>query len=87
MLRAIGDNSGQLLALIAVNLAFGFFFPSISWQGHLGGLLAGMAVTGVYARTRYKSALTQKIQVLVVPLVIVALIAAGVIFRLGPMFS
>jgi membrane associated rhomboid family serine protease len=87
MLRTIGDNSGQLLALIAVNLAFGFFFPSISWQGHLGGLLAGMAVTAVYARTRYKSALTQKIQVLGVLLVIVALIVAGVIFRLGPMFS
>ena len=87
MLRTIGDNSGQLLALIAVNLAFGFFFPSISWQGHLGGLLAGMAVTAVYARTRYKSALTQKIQVLCVLIVIVALIVAGVIFRLGPMFS
>jgi membrane associated rhomboid family serine protease len=87
MLRTIGDNSGQLLALIAVNLAFGFFLPGISWQGHLGGLLAGMAVTAVYARTRYKSALTQKIQVLGVLIVIIALIVAGVIFRLGPMFS
>jgi membrane associated rhomboid family serine protease len=87
MLRAIGDNSGQLLALIAVNLAFGFFFPSISWQGHLGGLLAGMAVTLVYAKTRYKSALTQKIQVLGVLVLIIAFIVAGVIFRLGPMFS
>jgi hypothetical protein len=53
----------------------------------LGGLLAGMAVTAVYARTRYMSALTQKIQVLGVLLLIIALIAAGVIFRLGPMFS
>jgi membrane associated rhomboid family serine protease len=87
MLRTIGDNSGQLLALIAVNLAFGFFFPNISWQGHLGGLLAGMAVTAVYARTRYKSALSQKIQVLGVLGLIVALIAVGVVVRLGPMFS
>jgi hypothetical protein len=87
MLRTIGDNSGQLLALIAVNLAFGFFLAGISWQGHLGGLLAGMAVTLVYARTRYKSALTQKIQVLGVIIVIIGLIVAGVIFRLGPMFS
>jgi membrane associated rhomboid family serine protease len=86
MLRAIGDNSGQLLALIAVNLAFGFFFPNISWQGHLGGLLAGMAVTAVYARNRYKSPLTQKIQVLGVLVLIIALIAAGVLFRLAPMF-
>jgi len=82
MLRAIGDNSGLLVGLIAVNLAFGFLVPGISWQGHLGGLLAGMAVTAVYARTRYKSGLSQKIQVLsVIGLVGVATVA-GVIFRL-----
>jgi membrane associated rhomboid family serine protease len=82
MLRAIGDNSGLLVGLIAVNLAFGFIVPGISWQGHLGGLLAGMAVTGVYARTRYKSGLAQKIQVLGVVGLIVSITVAGVIFRL-----
>ena len=82
MLRAIGDNSGLLVGLIAVNLAFGFIVPGISWQGHLGGLLAGMAVTGVYARTRYKSGLAQKIQLLVVIGLIVLITVAGVIFRL-----
>jgi hypothetical protein len=82
MLRAIGDNSGLLVGLIAVNLAFGFLVPGISWQGHLGGLLAGMAVTAVYARTRYKSGLSQKIQLLgVIGLIGVATVA-GVIFRL-----
>ena len=82
MLRAIGDNSGLLVGLIAVNLAFGFLVPGISWQGHLGGLLAGMAVTAVYARTRYKSGLSQKIQILgVIGLIAVATVA-GVIFRL-----
>lgn len=82
MLRAIGDNSGLLVGLIAVNLAFGFLVPGISWQGHLGGLLAGIAVTAVYARTRYKSGFSQKIQVLgVVGLIALATIA-GVIFRL-----
>jgi len=82
MLRAIGDNSGLLVGLIAVNLAFGFLVPGISWQGHLGGLLAGMAVTAVYARTRYKSGLSQKIQVLGVIGLIAAATVAGVIFRL-----
>jgi membrane associated rhomboid family serine protease len=82
MLRAIGDNSGLLVGLIAVNLAFGFLVPGISWQGHLGGLLAGMAVTAVYARTRYKSGFSQKIQVLgVIGLIAVATVA-GVVFRL-----
>ncbi len=87
LLRAIGDKSGQLLGLIAVNLAFGFFVPGISWQGHLGGLLAGVAITAVYANTRYKPALTQKIQVLAVCLILGLVIYAGVIFRLEPMFS
>ena len=82
MLRAIGDNSGLLVGLIAVNLAFGFLVPGISWQGHLGGLLAGMAVTAVYARTRYKSGFSQKIQLLgVVGLIAIATVV-GVIFRL-----
>jgi membrane associated rhomboid family serine protease len=82
MLRAIGDNSGLLVGLIAVNLAFGFLVPGISWQGHLGGLLAGMAVTAVYARTRYKSGLSQKIQVLGLIGLIALATVAGVAFRL-----
>ena len=82
MLRAIGDNSGLLVGLIAVNLAFGFLVPGISWQGHLGGLLAGMAVTAVYARTRYKSGFSQKIQVLGVIGLIALATVAGVAFRL-----
>ena len=82
MLRAIGDNSGLLVGLIAVNLAFGFLVPGISWQGHLGGLLAGMAVTAVYARTRYKSGFSQKIQILGVIGLIALATVAGVIFRL-----
>jgi len=82
MLRAIGDNSGLLVGLIAVNLAFGFLVPGISWQGHLGGLLAGMAVTAVYARTRYKSGFSQKTQVLGVIGLIALATVAGVIFRL-----
>jgi len=82
MLRAIGDNSGLLVGLIAVNLAFGFLVPGISWQGHLGGLLAGMAVTAVYARTRYKSGFSQKIQILGVICLIALATVAGVIFRL-----
>jgi membrane associated rhomboid family serine protease len=86
MLRAIGDNSGLLVGLIAVNLVFGFVVPGISWQGHLGGLLAGMAVTSVYARTRYKSGLSQKIQVLGVLGLIVLATVAGVIFRLPVVF-
>jgi membrane associated rhomboid family serine protease len=38
---------GQVLGLLAVNLALGFFVPGISWQAHLGGLAVGAAATAV----------------------------------------
>ncbi len=45
-----------VVALIAINLAFTFVIPllssqNISWQGHIGGLLTGMAVAWLYAYT------------------------------------
>jgi membrane associated rhomboid family serine protease len=87
VLRAIGDKSGQLIGLIAINLAFGFFVPGISWQGHLGGLIAGMAVAFVYAKTRHNPGLNQKIQVLGIFFAIVLVIVAGVVFKLTPLFG
>ena len=53
MLRAREDVRG-LLALLAVNVAIGFLGP-ISWQGHLGGFVAGVLLGAVFAygpRTR-----------------------------------
>lgn len=87
MLRSIGDRSGQLVGLIAINLAFGFFVPNISWQGHLGGLLAGMAVSWVYSKTRYGKPIMQKVGVLGVVGVIALVTAVGVLVRLTPYFS
>ena len=52
IIRTLGGNSTQIFALIAINLAMGFFVSGISWEGHLGGLIGGMALAGVYAETR-----------------------------------
>lgn len=52
LLRAIGERSGQLMGLIAINLIFSFLNSGISWQAHIGGLAIGAAVAGVYAATR-----------------------------------
>jgi membrane associated rhomboid family serine protease len=50
--RHIGGNTAQLLIVIVLNLALGFFIGGISWQAHVGGVVTGAAVGLVYARTR-----------------------------------
>ncbi|WP_368497886.1 rhomboid family intramembrane serine protease [Herbiconiux sp. A18JL235] len=71
--RHLGGNSVQLLVLVALNLAYGFLVPGISWQAHVGGLIAGALVALVYVRTRPRRLKT--VQVLLVAAVAVALVA------------
>lgn len=52
VLRTLGGNATQIFALIAVNLSMGFFVSGISWQGHLGGLVTGLAVASAYTSNR-----------------------------------
>ena len=74
VLRAIGQNSQSMMGLIAINLVFGFLMPGVSWQAHLGGLLAGGAMTAVYAQTRNKKS-TQLVGAILVVVVFVGLTA------------
>ncbi|WP_306464415.1 rhomboid family intramembrane serine protease [Tersicoccus solisilvae] len=39
--RRLGADTRALLIVLAINAALGFFYTSISWQAHLGGLLTG----------------------------------------------
>jgi membrane associated rhomboid family serine protease len=50
--KAIGLPLRQILIVVVINLAFGFFVRGIAWQAHLGGLLAGAAIAAVYLATR-----------------------------------
>ncbi|MCR1161994.1 rhomboid family intramembrane serine protease [Paenarthrobacter sp. UW852] len=47
--RHRGGETKQLWVLIAINGAIGFFVPTIAWQAHLGGLIAGGLAAGVIA--------------------------------------
>ncbi len=45
LLRRLRLPAGQVIGVIALNVVISFTIPQISWQGHLGGLVFGAAVT------------------------------------------
>ncbi|MCT1603043.1 rhomboid family intramembrane serine protease [Kocuria sp. p3-SID1433] len=50
--RRYRENLSGILVLIGINTVFSLFFPGISWQGHLGGLVTGLVVMGVLLGVR-----------------------------------
>ena len=50
--RHVGANVTGILVILAINFVFGVLFAGISWQAHLGGVLAGALVAFVFTRTR-----------------------------------
>ena len=52
VIRSLGGNASQIFILVGINFALGLFVPGISWEGHLGGLVTGLIIAGIYAATR-----------------------------------
>ncbi|RFA23454.1 rhomboid family intramembrane serine protease [Subtercola boreus] len=75
--RRLGGNTSQLVVLVVLNLAIGFFVPGISWQAHVGGLLVGALVGVIYIETRKKQ--QQWIQALLTAAVFAVIIVATVV--------
>lgn len=81
--RRLGGNATQLLIIIALNLAIGFFVPNVAWQAHLGGLIVGALIAVIYTRTRRAD--QQRVQIALVSGVALALVMTTVFsaMRLG----
>ncbi|MGC5165345.1 rhomboid family intramembrane serine protease [Luteimicrobium sp. DT211] len=49
VLRQRGLQATQMVGLIVVNFALGFFIANVAWQAHLGGMIAGLALGAAFA--------------------------------------
>jgi membrane associated rhomboid family serine protease len=78
MARRLRVDARQIVFLIVLNLVIGFIVPNIAWQAHVGGLIAGAALTAAYAYAPRQSRTLIQVAATVG---IVALIIAGVVVR------
>ena len=74
--RRLRVDSRQVLLLIGLNLFLGFVIPNVGWQAHVGGLIAGAALTAayVYAPRRSQAALQLSATIALLVLVVLAVI-------------
>lgn len=77
LVRKLGGNATGLLIVIGLNLAVGFFVGTVSWQAHVGGLIAGALVAVIYTRTRQRR--QQRAQTALVAGLAVILVVLGVL--------
>ena len=75
--RGRGGNTAQLVIMIALNFGIGFLLPNISWQGHLGGLIAGAAVGFVYLQTRRSTQVRWQVALVVAIMIVLGAISAA----------
>jgi len=76
--RAIGVNFTQLLIVLGINVALGFFASGIAWEAHLGGLAVGALLGFVFLRTRRRD--QRRTQTLLIAGIAAALLVVFALF-------
>jgi membrane associated rhomboid family serine protease len=78
--RRLHADSRQVIMLIGINLVISFVIPHIAWQAHVGGLVAGAALTAAFVYApRDKAQLRMLVQVGAIALLALILVAAVVL--------
>jgi membrane associated rhomboid family serine protease len=75
--RRVGQRTQTILPTIIINLVFTFTIPNISWEGHIGGLIVGSALTAALVATAQQAGGRLRRHVGVVAGAAVVLAAAG----------
>ena len=72
-------NAGNLIPILAFNLALSFLIPGIGWQAHIGGLIIGAGVAWAFMRglRRETSTRTMWTEVALIGALVAATIIAG----------
>lgn len=77
--RSMGRETGGIVAILALNIAFSFAIAGIDWRAHLGGLATGLALAAVFAYApREQRTLWAVGGPVVMAVVIVVILAVGV---------
>jgi membrane associated rhomboid family serine protease len=76
--RRLRLDSRQIVMLIVLNLVLTFTVRGIAWQGHVGGLICGAALTAAYAYARRRNRLLVQAGATVA---VLAVIVAAVVIR------
>jgi membrane associated rhomboid family serine protease len=76
--RRLRLDARQIVMLIVINLVLGFTISGIAWQAHVGGLIAGGALTAAYV---YAPRANRTLIQVAATIALVGLLIAGVVLR------
>lgn len=76
IMRRLGISNPQFIAVVAINLVWGFLWSGVAWEAHVGGLVIGLALGAIYTAyrsPRQRALLWSSVGVLAVGLVVVTI--------------
>jgi membrane associated rhomboid family serine protease len=76
--RRLHLDARMVVGLIAINLVISFTISGIAWQAHVGGLIAGSAITAAYA---YAPRNNRTLLQIAATVAMLAILAVGVVIR------